>query len=310
MKITDITTTALFYPHTQPIQDATVPSHGIGTSGRGELFVHIHTDEGVEGLGIGQSSPGVRQVVEDGLIGLLVGKDPFDIERLWNDMFWQVRGYGRKGTAFCAISAVDIGLWDLKAKALGLPRYKLLGAYTDSVPIYGSGGWTNFDQDGLVAEMTGYVSQGIPRVKMKVGKDFGKSEREDIQRLAAVRKAVGDDFPLTVKLGMRDFVPGGLTLEEGLETAARLEALGVARLADGAARHLSAGERRRTALARALAIQPALLLLDEPLAEIDDDGTDRIRQVLRQCDRTTVIITSPTPIADGFVDTIHTLNAH
>lgn len=198
MKITDVTTTLLFYPHTKPIQDATIPSPGLGAGGRGELFVHIHTDEGVEGLGIGQSSPGVREVVEAGLRDLLVGQDPFDIERLWNDMFWQVRGYGRKGIAFCAISAVDIGLWDLKAKALGLPLYKLLGAYTDSVPIYGSGGWTNFDQDGLVAEMTGYVAQGIPRVKMKVGKDFGKSEREDIQRLAAVRKAVGDDVAIYV----------------------------------------------------------------------------------------------------------------
>ena len=91
MKITDVTTTVLFYPHTQPIQDATIPPPVLGAGGRGELFVHIHTDEGVEGLGIGQSSPGVRQVVEDGLRGLLIGQDPFDIERLWNDMFWRVR---------------------------------------------------------------------------------------------------------------------------------------------------------------------------------------------------------------------------
>jgi L-alanine-DL-glutamate epimerase-like enolase superfamily enzyme len=113
-------------------------------------------------------------------------------------MFWRVRGYGRKGVAFCALSAVDIGLWDLKAKALGLPLYRLLGPYTDAVPIYGSGGWTNYTEDELVAEMTGYVEQGIKRVKMKVGKDFGRSEREDIQRLAAVRKAVGDDVAIYI----------------------------------------------------------------------------------------------------------------
>ena len=198
MKITDVTTTVLFYPDTRPIQDATIPMPPPGSGGRRQLFVHIRTDEGVEGLGIGQGSPGVRQVVDEGLKDLLVGQDPFNIEKLWNDMFWHVRGYGRKGIAFCALSAVDIGLWDLKAKALGVPLYRLLGPYTDSVPVYGSGGWTNFSETELVAEMTDYVAQGIPRVKMKVGKDFGKSEREDIQRLAAVRKAVGDDVAIYV----------------------------------------------------------------------------------------------------------------
>ena len=118
-------------------------------------------------------------------------------------MFWQVRGYGRKGVAFCALSAVDIGLWDLKAKALGLPLYKLLGPYTDSVPIYGSGGWTNLNQGELIVEMMGYVDQGIKRVKMKVGKDFGTSEREDIERLAAVRRAVGNDVAIYIDAKQR-----------------------------------------------------------------------------------------------------------
>ena len=198
MKITEVSTTVLFYPDAKPIQDSTIPTPPPGAGGRGQLFVHIRTDEGIEGLGIGQSSPGVREVVESGLSGLLVGQDPFNIEKLWNDMFWHVRGYGRKGVAFCALSAVDIGLWDLKAKALGLPLYRLLGPYTDSVPIYGSGGWTNFSEEELVAEMTAYVDLGIPRVKMKVGKDFGRSEREDIQRLAAVRNAVGDDVTIYI----------------------------------------------------------------------------------------------------------------
>ena len=198
MKITDVSTTVLSYPHAPPIQDATIPTPPEGSGGRTQLFVHIKTDEGVEGLGIGQGSPGVREVIESGLKGLLIGQDPFDIEKIWNDMFWQVRGYGRKGIAFCAISAVDIGLWDLKAKAFNVPLFKLLGPYRDSVPIYGSGGWTNFNEQELIKEMTDYVQEGIPRVKMKVGKDFGQSEREDIQRLAAVRRAVGDDVAIYI----------------------------------------------------------------------------------------------------------------
>ena len=198
MKIIDVTTTALFYPHTRPIQDATTHAPGPDGGGIGQLFVHIHTDEGTEGLGIGQASPGVRQVIEAELKEVLIGQNPFDIERLWQDMFWRVRAYGRKGVALCALSAVDIGLWELKAKALGLPLYKLLGPYADSVPIYGSGGWTNLTEEELVAEMAGFVEQRIKRVKMKVGKDFGRSEREDLRRVAAVRKAVGNDVALYV----------------------------------------------------------------------------------------------------------------
>ena len=198
MRITDVTTTVLHNPDVPAVQDATMPPPPPGSGGRSQLFVHIYTDEGFEGLGVGQASPGIRQVIEHGLKDLLIDQDPFDIERLWNAMFWRVRGYGRKGLAFCALSAVDIGLWDLKAKALGLPLFKLLGPFRDSVPIYGSGGWTNFTVDELIAEATGWVDQGIKRVKIKVGKDFGQSEREDIQRLEAVRRAVGDDVAIYV----------------------------------------------------------------------------------------------------------------
>jgi L-alanine-DL-glutamate epimerase-like enolase superfamily enzyme len=137
-------------------------------------------------------------VIHDSLDGVLVGQDPFMIEKLWQDMYWRVRGIARKGVAFQAIAAIDIALWDLKGKVLNQPIYLLLGPAHETVPIYGSGGWTNYSEGELVAEQMGYVEGGIPRVKMKVGKDFGRSEREDIARLAAVRKAVGDDVEIYV----------------------------------------------------------------------------------------------------------------
>jgi L-alanine-DL-glutamate epimerase-like enolase superfamily enzyme len=198
VKIIDVTTTLLRDPEGFVIQDATIFPPKAGSSGRSALFVHVKTDEGVEGLGTTSGHPAVRAVVERTLREALIGQDPFDTERLWNQMFWRVRGFGRKGIAFCAISAVDIALWDLKAKALGLPLYKLLGPYADSVPVYGSGGWTNFSEAELVEEQIGYVERGIKRVKMKVGKDFGQSEDEDVRRLAAVRRAVGDDVTIYV----------------------------------------------------------------------------------------------------------------
>lgn len=198
MKITNITTTMLRAPGFQPIQDATMPPPRSNEGSRAALFVHVHTDAGIEGLGFATALRAVQSVIEDNLKDLLVGEDPFDIERHWEAMFWRVRGYGRKGIAFCGISAIDVALWDLKAKALGVPLFKLLGPYRDRVPVYGSGGWTNFTEKELVEEQTGYVERGYRSVKMKVGKDFGKSEREDVRRLAAVRKAVGDDVEVLI----------------------------------------------------------------------------------------------------------------
>ena len=80
MKITDLTTTLLHDPHAKPFQDATIPT--LGNGGRRQLFVHLKTDEGHEGLGLGQASPGVRDVIETGLKDLLIGQDPFNTEKL------------------------------------------------------------------------------------------------------------------------------------------------------------------------------------------------------------------------------------
>ncbi|MCL0099588.1 mandelate racemase/muconate lactonizing enzyme family protein [Dehalococcoidia bacterium] len=214
MKITNVSTTELFYPAAQQVQDSTLK---VTSGGRGQLFIHIETDGDYEGLGISQSGPGIRQVVESDLKDILIGQDPFAIEKIWEDMFWRVRSYGRKGIAFLAISGVDIGLWDLKAKALHIPLYKLLGSYSESVPVYGSGGWTNFTQDQLIKEMTDYVKQGIPRVKMKVGKDFGKSELEDIERVSAVRKAVGDDVEIYIDANNGYYVKQAIYLAKEFE---------------------------------------------------------------------------------------------
>lgn len=189
MRIIDVTTTVMDVPLSQSFGDSTMqePETRLAT-----CFVHIKTDVGVEGLGYSRPAAPVQGLVATTLKNLLIGRDPLTIEKIWDDMFWRLRNGGRKGIALCAISAVDIALWDLKAKFLNLPLYRLLGPFTDAVPVYGSGGWANLSVDELVAEMTGYVARGMQAVKMKIGKDFGASEREDINRLAAVRQAVGD----------------------------------------------------------------------------------------------------------------------
>ena len=195
MRIQNVTTTVLSIPHLEGIQDATIRHRG---QGRTQCYVHILADNGLQGLGLGGGAQAARELIERTLKPRLLGQDPLHIERLWDEMFWAIRGVGRKGLAFCALSAVDIALWDLKAKFFEVPLYRLLGPYTETVPIYGSGGWTHFSVDELIAEQVGYVERGMRSVKMKVGKDFGQSEREDIQRLAAVREAVGDDVELLI----------------------------------------------------------------------------------------------------------------
>ena len=194
MKIDEVRTTLVVVPRDPPISDATA----IQMTAGGYCFVHLRTDEGIEGLGMSAPSHGVRAVIEHDLKDILLGADPFDIEGLWQDMFWRVRGFGRKGLAFQAISAVDIALWDLKARALGLPLYKLLGPCRASTPIYGSGGWTSFTDSQLIDEQLSYVQRGMTRVKMKVGMDFGARPEADIRRVAAVRRELGDDVELYI----------------------------------------------------------------------------------------------------------------
>ena len=202
MKITDITTTILHDPQRRAIRDSTIV--GAYEDGATSIFIRIKTDEGIEGFGIADPRPAhaIRVIVERELKELLIGQDPFNIEKIWNEMFWKIRNYGRKGVAIQALSATDVGLWDLKAKALGVPLYRLLNPMYDSVPVYGSGGWTNMTEEELIEEATGFVEQGFSKVKMKVGMNFGQEEREDIKRLAAVRKAVGDDIEIYVDANM------------------------------------------------------------------------------------------------------------
>jgi L-alanine-DL-glutamate epimerase-like enolase superfamily enzyme len=113
-------------------------------------------------------------------------------------MVRRIRNLGRSGIASMAIAAVDIGLWDTKARALGLPLHRLLGPVRDKVPVYGSGGFTSYTERELCEQLAGWVELGIPRVKMKIGKDRGMSWQEDIRRVSAARDAIGDDVELFV----------------------------------------------------------------------------------------------------------------
>ncbi len=146
------------------------------------------------GLGYTYAPRAAACVVDDTLRDAVVGADPMHTGRIWTDMVHSIRNQGRPGVVSCAISAVDIALWDLKARLLGVSLVDVLGGHRREVPVYGSGGFTSFDDDQLSQQLATWVGDGISRVKIKVGRD----PADDPRRVAVARGAIGSDTELFV----------------------------------------------------------------------------------------------------------------
>ncbi|EHR60037.1 L-talarate/galactarate dehydratase [Saccharomonospora cyanea] len=163
------------------------------------LFAEIATEGGHEGLGFSYSKraggPGqyahAAQVAPE-----LLGEDPNDIARLWDKLVWAGASVGRSGLSTQAIAALDIALWDLKAKRAGLSLAKLLGAHRDSVRCYNtSGGFLHTPLERVLDNAAAAVERGVGGIKIKVGHPDGGV---DVKRVASVRERLGDDVPLMV----------------------------------------------------------------------------------------------------------------
>jgi L-alanine-DL-glutamate epimerase-like enolase superfamily enzyme len=162
------------------------------------VLVRAHA-AGVVGIGWTYGPAACAAVVDDLLAEHVLGRDAFDIPAMSEAMIRAVRNAGRTGVAGYAISAVDLALWDLKARLLELPLHKLLGAVHAQVPVYGSGGFTTQDADQLGEQMTQWAhAQSIPRVKIKIGESWGANVSRDLARMALTREVVGDDVELFV----------------------------------------------------------------------------------------------------------------
>lgn len=188
MKITSVCVEEYSWPRAKPITNG---KHTYTHTGLG--LVKIETDEGICGIGLGATGVIGRATVEH-LTPLLIGEDPINVERIWHKL-WVPKLTGRRGLTTRAISAIDIGLWDIRAKVAGLPLYKLLGGYRDRVPTYVAGGYYEEGKGlkELAAEMIENVEMGARAVKMKVG---ALSIREDVERVKTVREAIGPDVKL------------------------------------------------------------------------------------------------------------------
>ena len=151
------------------------------------------------GIGWTYGPPACADVVRDKLAGVVLGTGALDVVRAFVAMVAAVRNDTRAGVAGYALSAVDVALWDLKARLLGLPLHRLLGAVRDEVPVYGSGGFTTYDAGQLRDQLSHWaVVQRIPRVKIKIGESWGTRPQRDLARIAQAREVVGPEAELFV----------------------------------------------------------------------------------------------------------------
>ena len=180
------------------------------------VTVHVHAG-GRCGFGFSYTASGAAPVIREKLSQSLTGISAFDLPRCWAAMTAAVRNMGESGIALMAVSAVDIALWDLKAKLLNLPLADLLGRVRDRIPIYGSGGFTSYTLEELQNQLGGWAADGIPRVKMKIG----RHPADDPTRIRAAREAIGPDTALFVDAN------GGYDRKQALAMAAVLDEYGV-----------------------------------------------------------------------------------
>ena len=146
-----------------------------------------------EGIGWTYAGSGAVRVIEDHLTSVVVGSEAADLPGTAEAMAKAVRNLGRPGLVACAISAVDIALWDHRARALGIALSDLFGQVRRDVPIYGSGGFTTYDDDTTREQLSRWVEEwNIPRVKIKIGESWGANSERDLHRVALARKVIGD----------------------------------------------------------------------------------------------------------------------
>jgi L-alanine-DL-glutamate epimerase-like enolase superfamily enzyme len=169
------------------------------------------------GLGYTYADTSTATLIEGLLAETVIGRDAMAIPACWNAMVRRTRNLGRPGIVSMAISAVDSALWDLKARLFNVPLVVLLGAVRESVPIYGSGGFTSYSDKQLQTQLARWVEQGIPRVKMKIGRDA----RADLGRVRLARQAIGPSAELFVDAN------GAYSRKQALEQAEKFADMSV-----------------------------------------------------------------------------------
>jgi L-alanine-DL-glutamate epimerase-like enolase superfamily enzyme len=184
--------------------------------------VVVHVGAGpATGLGWTYSSPAAAAVICEELSGVVTGRDPRDIGGAWGAMHRSCRNFGTRGLVMQALSAVDIGLWDLKARLHDTPLSTLVGQARSTVPIYGSGGFTTLDEGQLDEQVATWRAAGCTAMKIKIAQDWGSDIPRDLQRVCQLWELAGDDVALMVDAN------GGYSVGQARRVGAALDDLGV-----------------------------------------------------------------------------------
>ena len=159
------------------------------------LTCEIETDDGTVGIGNAALAPSVvKQAIDDHYAGLVIGHDPFDYAYIWEKMYRRTHAWGRRGIGMTAISAIDIGIWDLMGKLVGKPVFKLLGGRTkERIPVYYSKLYAD-DVGVMQAEAETAMQSGYKAFKSRFGfgpKDGMAGMRENLKRVEALREVIG-----------------------------------------------------------------------------------------------------------------------
>ena len=168
------------------------------------VTVRLRGDSGEEGIGytytVGKGGAAICSLIQSELAPALLGADPRRSEQLWAQMWWQLHYVGRGGIAAFAISAVDVAVWDLKARCAGEPLWRFLGGHSPQVKAYAGGVDLQMPIADLREQTQANLARGFRAIKMKVGRD---SLAEDVARVAAMRDLLGPGIPLMVDANMR-----------------------------------------------------------------------------------------------------------
>lgn len=241
MKITHVRSTIVALPADEPLADS--PDNPGGA--RPTVLLELGTDQGIEGIGFTFFGAGLTSALRTAVEELgrrAIGCDPMSIETVTRRLREAAAGSGPAGIFTLALAAIDIALWDIKGKALGLPLWRLLGGTGDSVPTYASGAlMRGLPLDAAAASALRLVERGFRSMKMQLALPGKTSLSRELERARTIRECVGPDVELMCDVNQR------WRVDEAITIGRHLEPFGFAWLEDVAAHDDYTGLARVTA---------------------------------------------------------------
>ena len=218
------------------------------------VTLQLRTNDGIEGIGHATLVPwamnNALKAAVDALAQEVVGRNPMDLESIVADLYWAAGAGSTAGVAVHAIAGIEVALWDIRGKMTGQPVHKLLGGFTDRLPVYASGSfWRPHRLEDIPDAARSFIEQGFRAMKLRLGGE--SSHAKEVERLRLLRETVGDDIDLMVDINRGWSVNQAVTIGRQLEEYGlywledpidHLDLEGQARVADALTVPIAAGE--------------------------------------------------------------------